>query len=95
MWLSIPCQVRGYGKQHQLIWPTPEVEIADRLLVLANKDNNHWVLLLADLQRKQLVYFDPLGGRDGKGYLKALGRYIGDEIKVRLGLFAHSFCGSS
>lgn len=81
-------KVRGYGKQLQLIRPTPEVEIADRLLVLANKDNNHWVLLLADLQRKQLVYFDPLGGRDRKGYLKALGRYIGDEIKAKLGVAA-------
>lgn len=55
---------------------------------LVKKDNSHWVLLLADLQRKQLVYFDPLGGRDRKGYLKALGRYIGDEIKAKLGVAA-------
>jgi Ulp1 family protease len=50
-------------------------------VVLVNRNNIHWVVLLADLQRKQLVCFDPLGGNHEQ-QLEVLGQYIDDEVKV-------------
>ncbi|KAG0606046.1 hypothetical protein M758_9G109100 [Ceratodon purpureus] len=55
----------------------------DKILVPIHQDV-HWCLAVIDMQRKKLLYFDSLQGRDSN-VLKCLARYIVDEARERTG----------
>ena len=63
-----------------------------RFVFFPMNDNNHWTLAVADIRIKTLLYFDSLSraredkkkkGRDGKGFLRNLYRYLKDEHLLR------------
>ena len=73
-------QVNSWGRKTPNFLPET---IPDRLVLVANKGNQHWVVILADLKRQQLVYFDPMGGKDTMGFTDNLSRYIKEEFQVQ------------
>lgn len=56
----------------------------DKLFIPINIGGNHWVLVVAYMQTKRIIFLDSLG-RKGKKYMLAVMRYIIDEMKDKLG----------
>ena len=82
----------GYRHQEVAKW-TANVDIfSKRFVFFPMNDNNHWTLAVADIRIKTLLFFDSLSraredkkkkGRDGKGFLRNLYRYLKDEHLLR------------
>jgi len=50
-----------------------------------NIADSHWVLVIALMQQKRILYRDALGG-NGQKYTSAIMQYLGDEMREKLGI---------
>ncbi|GMI48585.1 hypothetical protein TrCOL_g9505, partial [Triparma columacea] len=48
-----------------------------------NIDNQHWIMLKADMIKRKITYYDSKANSDYKGFLKATLRYFKDEWKAK------------
>ena len=57
-----------------------------QLLVPVNIGSTHWVLAVVHFARKEFVYMDSLGTRDGvRGVVRTLRRWVADEVTDKYG----------
>ena len=74
-------RTRGMGKIQR-----PRILDYTQVLVPVNIGNAHWVLAVVDMGKKQFVYLDSMGRRDGvRGVLKKLRRWLSDEVTAKYG----------
>jgi sentrin-specific protease 1 len=50
-----------------------------------NIADSHWVLVIALMQQKCILYRDAMGG-NGQKYTSAIMQYLGDEMREKLGV---------
>ena len=58
-----------------------DIRTKSLLIVPINVNNTHWVLVVAFMQQKKIMYYDSFN-QNGNSYMKTIQRYIGDEIRV-------------
>jgi len=64
---------------------TKKVDIFDHAIILVPVHlGMHWCLAIIDMQRKVIMYYDSMGGRN-KGCLQALAKYVEDEHMAKKG----------
>jgi len=64
---------------------TKKVDIFDHAIILVPVHlGMHWCLATIDMQRKVIMYYDSMGGRN-KGCLQALAKYVEDEHMAKKG----------
>ncbi|KAH8045724.1 hypothetical protein JL721_12551 [Aureococcus anophagefferens] len=56
-----------------------------RVFFPVNIVDTHWTLVMADLERKELAYFDGYGD-DGESYLRGIRQYLRDEHEAEKGV---------
>ena len=65
---------------------TKKVDIFDHAIILVPVHlGMHWCLATIDMQRKAVVYYDSMGGRN-KACLQALAEYVRDEHLAKKGV---------
>ena len=65
---------------------TKKVDIFDHAIILVPVHlGMHWCLATIDMQRKAIVYYDSMGGRN-KACLQALAEYVRDEHLAKKGV---------
>ena len=72
--------VREWGKKRSL-----NLERVDVVLVPVNLHRTHWILVTVDIKRCTFHYYDSLGADDTSGVLVNVQRWLGDEVRSRLG----------
>jgi len=72
--------VREWGKKRPL-----NLEEVDHILVPVNLNSSHWILVTVDLRSRTSHYFDSLGSSDRCGVVANIRRWLGDEVRSRLG----------
>jgi len=72
--------VRQWGKKRRL-----DLEEVDLVLVPINLARCHWVLVTVDIKHRTFHYYDSLGAVDSRGAVANVQRWLGDEVRSRLG----------
>jgi sentrin-specific protease 1 len=54
------------------------------MMIPCNIENAHWCLCAANFTKKQIQYYDPMGG-DGLHFMRGLQKYLKDEAKKHVG----------
>jgi len=72
--------VRKWGYKNGL-----DIGEVDRILIPVNLNNMHWVLVVADIRQRSFLFYDSMYAGGGAPVLGTVRRWLGDEVRARLG----------
>lgn len=71
---TTPKRLRAWGQASSSILD------CDKIIIPVNQNMNHWICAVIDIEKKELVLYDSLGGRNEE-LLCNLARYLADEFR--------------
>lgn len=60
-----------------------DVFACEKLVIPINLSNTHWILVVIYVQAKEMHLMDSMGPQNRSSYLDNVGRWLGDEYRVR------------